>query len=285
VPPPPPRSIGRAATWVGGWLALMTLMAVAGREAGRELDVFQVMMLRSLMGLVLIAPLIRSAGGLHVVRTKRWRGHLGRNIAHYAAQYGWLLAVTMIPLTQVISIEFTMPLWVALLAAAFLGERLTPTRIAAAVLGLAGVAVIVRPAADAVDPGQLIALAAAVGFAVAVTMVKSLTRTETPASILFWMTVIQLGLGLVPGIAVWRDPTAAGWGWVVVVAICGTYSHFCLANALRHADATTVVPMDFLRVPLTALAGWLVYGERIDLFTVAGAALILAANVLNLRRR
>ena len=95
---------------------------------------------------------------------------------------------------------------------------------------------------------------------------------------------MQSLLGLLPALWVWRWPSATVWGWVLVVAFCGTFSHYCMARAMRHAEATVVVPMDFVRVPLTALAGWLVYAERVDLFTVLGVVLILAGNLLNLRR-
>jgi drug/metabolite transporter (DMT)-like permease len=152
------------------------------------------------------------------------------------------------------------------------------------VLGLIGVVVIVRPGLAHVDPGQLVALGAAMGFAVSIILVKSLTTTESVVKIIFWMLVVQSAIGLVPMLVVWRTPTAAVWPWIVVIALCGTYSHFCMAKALTLADAMMIVPMDFLRVPLSAVAGWLVYGERIDLFTVVGAGLILAANLLNLRR-
>ena len=278
------RDIRRAALWVSGWLALMTLIAVAGREASRELDVFQIMLMRSVIGMAMLYPLLHRDKNGTAIRTRRLGTHVARNVVHYAAQYGWFVALTMIPLTQVIAIEFTMPLWVALLAAAFLGESLTPRRLLAVVLGLAGVAVIVRPTASNVDWGQIIALAAALGFAVALILVKSMTRTESTLTIIFWMLVIQSLLGLIPGLAVWRWPSPGVWFWILVVAFCGTYSHYCLANAMRYADATTIVPMDFLRVPLTAAAGWLVYGERIDLMTVVGTGLILVANLLNLRR-
>ncbi len=278
------RDIRRAALWVSGWLALMTLIAVAGREASRELDVFQIMLLRSVIGMAMLYPLLHRGGGLAAIRTQRLGTHLGRNVVHYAAQYGWFVALTLIPLTQVIAIEFTMPLWVALLATAFLGEALTRRRLFAVVLGLAGVAIIVRPTASSVDWGQIIALAAAVGFAVALTLVKSMTRTEQTLTIIFWMLVIQSLLGLIPALAVWRWPSATVWFWMLIVAFCGTYSHYCLANAMRYADATTIVPMDFLRVPLTAGAGWLVYSERIDLLTVVGTGLILGANLVNLGR-
>ena len=142
---------------------------------------------------------------------------------------------------------------------------------------------IVRPDTGRVDPGQLIALAAAVGFGISLIMVKSLTRTESATAIIFWMLVVQSTIGLAPAIHVWRPTPAHLWPWIVVIALCGTCSHYCMARAMRHADATVVVPMDFLRVPLTAVAGWLIYAERIDLYTVLGALLILAGNLLNLK--
>lgn len=275
----------RALPWIAGWLALMLVVTVAGRQATRELDVFQIMELRSVLGLVLLYPLVRAAGGWSVLRTQRLPRHVARNIVHYGAQYSWFVALTMIPLSQVVAIEFTMPIWTVLLAALFLGERLHRWKVAAVVLGAIGVAMIARPAEGAgLGAGQAIALAAALGFAVSVILVKSLARTEQAVTIMFWMLLVQSVLGLWPALAVWRWPSAAGWGWVVLIAIGGTYAHYCMASAMRHADATVVVPMDFLRVPLSALAGWVVYAERIDLMMVLGTALILVGNLLNLWR-
>jgi drug/metabolite transporter (DMT)-like permease len=269
---------------MAGWLSLLVVIAVAGREATRELAVFQVMELRSLLGLAMIYPLVRLSGGFGAMRTARPWQHAVRNAVHYAAQFGWFAALTLIPLAQVVAIEFTMPVWTALLAVAFLRERMNVWKALAVALGLLGVTLIVRPAATGVSAGQAIALAAALGFAVSVTMTKSLTRTESGVAIIFWMLVVQSLIGLVPALAVWRWPSAAAWGWVLVVAFCGTFSHYCMARAMRHADATVVVPMDFLRVPLTAAAGWMVYAERVDLLTMLGAAVIMAGNLLNLRR-
>ncbi|MBI5257262.1 MAG: DMT family transporter [Burkholderiales bacterium] len=281
---PPAASLSKAALWMAGWLVLMVVIAVAGRQATRELAVFQVMALRSLIGLLMLYPLVHAHGGLATMKTARPWQHTGRNLVHYAAQYGWFAALTMIPLAQVVAIEFTMPLWTVLLAALALGERPTRWKLAAVLLGLVGVAIIVRPAGTGISAGQGIALAAALGFAVSVTMVKSLTRTDDTVVIIFWMLVVQSLIGLLPALWVWRWPTAGVWGWVLLIAFCGTFSHYCMTRAMRHADATVVVPMDFLRVPLTALAGWLVYAERIDAFTVLGTVLILAGNLLNLGR-
>lgn len=269
--------------WMAGWLLQLLVIAVAGREALRELNVFQVMEFRSAIGFVLLLPLVYRAGGLSRLRTRRPSQHIVRNLVHYGAQLGWFLALTLIPLGEVVAIEFTTPIWTAILATAFLSERMNGGKILAVVLGLIGVIVIVRPGLSAVNVGQLIALLAAVAFGISIAMVKSLTRTDTSLQIIFWMTVVQSIAGFVPALAVWTWPSATTWGWLLVVAFCGTFSHYCMARAMLYADATIVVPMDFLRVPLTALAGWLLYAERMDLLTVLGAAMILSGNLLNLR--
>lgn len=261
----------------------MLVMAVAGREALRELSVFQLMEVRSVLGFLMLYPLIHRNGGLSIVKTARLPQHIARNLVHYVSQLGWFFALTLIPLGQVVAIEFTMPIWTAILAATFLGERMTVWKITAIVLGLIGVLIIVRPATSAVNPGQLIALGAAFGFGISIALVKSLTRTENTFAIIFWMLVVQSAAGLLPTLFVWTWPSPHVWAWIVVIAFCGTFSHFCMARAMLYADATIVVPMDFLRVPLTATAGWLIYSERLDVFTVLGAALILTGNLLNLR--
>jgi len=281
----PTSSLPKATAWMAGWLSLMLVVAVAGREATRELQVFELMLLRSVIGLFLLYPLVRANGGFVSIRTTRLREHGLRNAVHYSAQFGWFFALTLIPMAHVVAIEFTMPLWTALLAAAFLGERFTAWKGLAVALGLVGVLMIVRPNAGGISTGEAIAFAAAIGFAVSVTMTKSLTRTESPVTIIFWMLVLQSVLGLVPALSVWQWPSAAVWPWVLLVAFGGTFSHYCMARALRHADATVVVPMDFLRVPLTAAAGWWLYSERFDLLTALGAALILAGNLVNLMRQ
>ena len=273
-----------AALWMAGWLALMLLITVAGREALHEINVFQLILIRSSVGLILLYPLIHRAGGFAAMRTQRLPMHIARNTIHFGAQLGWFFALTLIPIGQVVAIEFTMPIWTAIVAALFLGERITIWKSCAIALGLVGVVMIVRPATGAINPGQLIALAAAVGFGISIAMVKSLTRTEQTVTIVFYMAAVQIAGSLLPGLYVWTWPSLTVWGWAIVVAFCGTFSHYCMTRALLYADATVVVPMDFLRVPLSALVGWAVYAERLDWFTAAGVALILGGNSLNLKR-
>ena len=191
-----------AALWMAGWLACMVTIAVAAREAGKLVHVFEIMEIRSLVGIVLFLPLVVAAGGFRAIRTRHFRRHFSRNAVHYVAQFLWFLAITMIPIAEVVAIEFTGPVWVALLAAVFLGEKMTAARVAAVVLGIVGVVIIVRPGLDHVDVGQVIALLAAIGFAGAIIIVKSLTRTESVVSIIFWMLIIPVGD--------WRDPRCDG---------------------------------------------------------------------------
>lgn len=269
---------------MAGWLALLLLLLVAGRVTMASVNLFEVLELRSLIGFALLAPMVWRQGGLRAMATARPLQHICRNTAHYTGQYLWFLALTMIPIAQVVSIEFTMPIWTALLAAWFLGEHITLRKTLAIGLGLIGVVVIVRPGVGDGNAGQLVMVVAAMAFAIAIVLIKSLTRTDPPVVIIFWMLVIQSVLGLVPSLVVWTWPPLSVWPWLVVLAFCGTYSHYCMTQAMRHADATVVVPMDFLRVPLSAAVGWLVYDERLDLLTVVGAAVILGANLLNLGR-
>ena len=281
----PAPSIPKAAFWMALSITSFLAMSVAGRATTAELNVFQVLELRSVIGFFILLPLVMMSGGFAAMRTGRPLAHIARNVIHYTGQAAWLYALTLIPLAVLISIEFTTPIWTAILAVSFLGEKLSRPRLAAIVLGLIGVVVIVRPGVGSMDPGHLVVLGAAVCFGISLVLVKSLTRTDSVVRIIFWMLVIQSAVGLVPALYEWRNPSLALWPWIFVIAFTGMSSHFCLARALVYADATIISPMDFLRVPLSALVGWLLYSEQIDIFTAGGALLILMGNLLNLQRK
>ena len=278
-------SLLKAAFWMALSIASFLTMSVAGRETTSVLNVFQVLELRSVIGWFIILPVVMASGGFAAMRSGRMKLHVARNVVHYVGQGAWLYALTLIPLAVLISVEFTTPIWTAILAVSFLGERMTRARIASIVLGLIGVVVIVRPSAGSVNPGHLMVLGAAVCFGISMVMVKSLTRTESTIRIIFWMLIVQSALGLVPALYEWRNPPLDLWPWIVVIAFTGMSSHLCLARALVYAEATLIAPMDFLRVPLSALIGWLLYSEQIDIYVALGAALILAGNMLNLKRK
>ncbi|WP_112500413.1 DMT family transporter [Agrobacterium sp. lyk4-40-TYG-31] len=278
------QSTVKAAAWMMLSLLLLLLMSVSGRVVTHELNVFQAMEMRSVIAFFMLLPLVYREGGLREMRTSIPLRHIGRNVAHYLGQYAWLLGLTLIPLAQVISIEFTAPIWAAFLAAIFLKEPLTWRKGIVILFGLAGVAVIVRPGGAPLNPGHIITLGAAVAFAISFVSTKALTRSDGATKILFWMLVIQSIIGVVPALSVWTWPSSSTWPWIFLLAFTGSFAHFCMAKALAHADATVVMPMDYLRVPASALIGYLLYAEAIDVFTATGAGLILLGNLFNLQR-
>jgi drug/metabolite transporter (DMT)-like permease len=276
------RPVARAALWMSGALASFMAMAIGGRQLAAELTTFQILFFRSLVGLAAVAILLQRSGWAQV-RTHVFRTHLFRNITHFAGQYGWFYGLALIPLTEVFAIELTMPIWTAVLATFMLGERMNRLRALAVAVGFAGVLVVLRPGFAVVNPAALAVLGSAAAYATSHVFTKRLSGTETPLAIIFYMTVIQLPLGLVPSLPDWVWPSAAMWPWVMVVALTALSAHYCLARAFRLADATVVVPMDFLRLPLIALLGLLLYGEELKIWVVLGACIILFAAWLNLR--
>ncbi|HMQ32227.1 MAG TPA: DMT family transporter [Chloroflexaceae bacterium] len=282
--PPAPGAgpVATAAAWMAGALLSFMAMAVGGRELAGELSTFQILFFRSLVGLAVIGLLLWRAGW-RLARTARLGLHLVRNLAHFGGQFGWFLGLGYIPLAEVFAIEFTTPIWTAIWAALLLRERLTGPRLAAIALGVAGLLLILRPGLQSVHPAALAVLAGAVGYALSHTLTRRLALADAPLTILFFMTVIQLPLGLIPSLPSWRWPAAELWPWLVVVGLTALSAHYCMARALALADATVVVPLDFLRLPLIAVVGALFYGEPLAPLVLAGAALMLLGNWVNLR--
>jgi drug/metabolite transporter (DMT)-like permease len=248
-------------------------------------DTFEIMLFRSGIGLVLVTLGALALGRLGEVRADRLGGHLVRNSFHFAGQNLWFLALATVPLAQVFALEFTSPLWVILLAPLVLGERLTVLRLVAVGLGFLGILIVTRPDPATIGPGTLAALACAVCFAATTLMTKRLTRGESIVGILFWLTLMQLVMALV--CAGWDGqvtlPDATTLPWLCLVGLCGVSAHLCLTTALTLAPASFVVPIDFARLPLIAVVGWLVYDEVLDPFVLIGGAVIFAGILVNLR--
>jgi drug/metabolite transporter (DMT)-like permease len=272
----------RAAFWMVGALVSFMAMAIGGRELSAELTTFQILFFRSVVGLAVVVVLLQRTDWAQV-KTHVFGTHLVRNVAHFGGQYGWFYGIALIPLTEVFAIEFTMPIWTAVLAVFMLGERLNGMRVLAVVLGFAGVLVILRPGFATISLPALAVLGGAFCYALSHVFTKRLSATQTPLAILFYMTVIQLPLGLVPALPHWVWPSAKLWPWVCVVAVTALSAHYCLTRAFRLADASVVVPLDFLRLPLIAVIGLVVYGEPLKIWVLVGAAIVFVASWLNLR--
>jgi drug/metabolite transporter (DMT)-like permease len=280
------NKIARIVLWMVGALLSFSVMAVSIRELSRGgLSIFEILAIRSGVALFVLLTLLAVRKDLRVHALPRRMGlNLFRNTVHYVSQYSWALSLTMLPLATVFALEFTMPAWTAILAIWFLHERMTPSRLGVVILGLIGVLVILRPGIAGFNPAAILVLLAAFGYAITMITTKQLTKTETTFGIVFWMAVIQLPLSLIgsdPTVFLRFEPRhilpAIG------VGIAGLTSHYCLSNAFRSGDATLVVPLDFMRIPLIAVVGWALYGERLDVFVLLGAMIIVSGVLWNLR--
>lgn len=275
---------GLAAIWMLGAMVSFSSMAIAGRVLAPALDTFEIMMYRSYIGIAVVVGVAWGTGRLGEIRARRMGLHFIRNISHFAGQNLWFFALPLIPLAQLFALEFTVPIWVALAAPLLLGEALTRVRVLSVLLGFGGVLIVTQPGAVTIGIGVIAAALAAIGFAGAAIFTKMLTRSENVTSILFWLTVLQALFGT---IMVFRDgdgawPTLALWPWVVLVGLAGLFAHLCLTMALRLAPASIVTPMDFMRLPVIAIIGALVYNEALDIWVLLGAVVIFAANYLNI---
>ena len=269
-----------------GALLSFSVMAVSIRELAREgLSIFEILAIRSGVALVVLLVLLAVRPDLRVhARPRRMGLNFLRNTVHYASQYAWALSLTMLPLAMVFALEFTMPAWTALLAVWLLHERMTPSRLGVVVFGLIGVLVILRPGIAGFNPAAILVLLAAFGYAITMITTKQLTMTETTFGIVFWMAVIQLPLSLLGSDpAVFLHLETRHILPVIGVGTAGLTSHYCLSNAFRSGDATLVVPLDFMRIPLIAVVGWALYGERLDIFVLLGAMIIVSGVLWNLR--
>lgn len=275
--------IFKAALWMSGAIVSFSSMAVAGRELGAAFDTFEIMMYRSFVGLVIVCAVLSATGRWGQVTRRSMGTQVARNLAHFTGQNLWFFAVTAIPLAQVFALEFTTPLWVIVLAPFFLGERLTPVRALAAGLGFVGILIVARPSPDTINAGIMTAAGSAIFFAVTLMLTKRLTQTESIGCILFWLTAMQLGLGVVAAgydgeIAL---PDAQFLPWLMLVGLAGLLAHFCITNALAIAPATVVVPFDFVRLPAIAVIGMLLYNEPLEIWVLIGALVIFLGIYLN----
>ncbi len=259
------------------------LMAVTIRLASSELHPFEIAFFRNLFGLLFALPLlIRHGPGL--LRTDKFGMYVLRCAVGIASMLCGFWAIVNLPLAQAVSISYSTPLFVTILAVFVLGEVVRARRWTAVIIGFLGVIVIVRPGADGFQIGALIALiAAALSGSVAVS-IKLLSRTEKADAIVLWTTLLWVPMSLVPAMMYWVWPTGITWLWIVLAGFLGTAGHMCWTRALQRGEASLLTPIGFLQLPVVALLGWMLFDENLDRYTLIGAAIIFTSNVYIARR-
>jgi drug/metabolite transporter (DMT)-like permease len=265
----------RAALWMVGALASFSAMAVSIRELSSDMGLFEILFWRSLVGLTAVTLVAWTLGrGWASVGSGQPTVQVMRNVVHFGGQWCWAAGIALLPFSVVFALEFMSPIFSAILAIAFLGERMNRGRAAMIGLGFAGTLVVLRPGADVFSLAALFPLGAAACYAATHIFTKRLTRTDGPLTVLFWMSMVQLPLGLVPALFDWVGPAWADAPAILALGLSGLTAHYCLTSALKLADATVVVPLDFLRLPLISLVGLLIYGEALDPFVLLGGGVV-----------
>ncbi|MFL6574426.1 MAG: DMT family transporter [Burkholderiales bacterium] len=273
----------RAALWMSCAVLAFSFMAVAARELLRHIGAFEILFLRTLVTMLLVSAAVARAGTA-TLRTRLFRFHLARALMHLGGQYCWIYAIGALTLATVFAIEFTMPVWVALLATAFLGERMNRGRVVMLVLGLAGIAIIVRPDVGGLHPGALVMVLGSMFYAANMVLTKRISTTDSPLAVLFWMSLTQLPLTFATAAPHWVTPRPVDLFWAVVIGSGSFVAHYSMTRAMKLGDATLVVPIDFLRLPLIAVVGAVFYREPLQVGTFAGAAVIFAGTYYSLSR-
>jgi drug/metabolite transporter (DMT)-like permease len=273
----------RGALWMGGAVLSFSAMAIAVRQLLAHMGPFEVLFMRSIVMLLIVLALVPRTGAA-LLRTGRFPLHVARNLVHFGGQYAWVFAIGALPLATVFAIEFTMPVWTVVLASLFLKERISFARLVMLVLGLAGVLVILRPGFGFVQPAAFVMLAGSLAYAGSLIFTKRLSTTDAPLAVLFWMSVIQMPLAFATSIPQWVAPTLVDIPWIVAVGVGSYTAHYCLTRAVKIADASVVVGIDFIRLPLIALVGAVFYGEALDPMVFVGAAIIFGGTCYSISR-
>lgn len=263
-------------------LAVAVLHATI-RHLTLGLHAFEITFFRVFFGLVVLIPLFLRYG-IEPLRTRRIGMHALRALFNVTSMLFMFSGLALTPLAKVAALDFTSPLFASLLAVLVLGERLRPWRVRALLAGFVGTLVILRPGVIALDPGALLILSGSATWAMALIVIKALSRTESSLTITLYMGILMTPIALAAAVPVWRTPSVVELGWLALAGALGTTAQFSTAQALRAADMTAVMPVTFTRLLWAALIGYLLFGEVADAWTWVGGIVIFSATFLSAYR-
>ncbi len=268
--------IVRGPIWMVLGAVSLVIMAVDVRYLAPRYSVLEMIFIRSAISLGLMLPWALRAG-MAGIRTERLPLHLFRNVIQYIGNVGWFAGVTLVALADLAALQFTVPLFTIIMAALILHENVGVHRWAATGIGFAGMLIIVRPGYIPIEIGTVAVILSAFFYACSQTATKSLSRTEHPNRIIFYMAAIFVPISAVPAMFVWVTPQWSDALPFLILGVMGYLAHFCIIRSFAAADASFVIPFDFLRLPISAVLGFLLFAETTEFWTWIGAMVIFAA--------
>ena len=275
----PIPDVGRP--WVGiGWMMVTGLMfvCVTGivRYIGSDVPAAQAAFIRYVIGLVLMLPFMGEIfkGGF---ARREIAFYSARGLCHALGVILWFYAMARIPIAEVTAIGYLSPIYIAIGAAIFLGEKLAARRILAILAAFLGAMVILRPGLQMINEGQTAMLITAPLFAVSYLLAKRLSMKANPAVVVGMLSVF-VTIGLAPfAYAVWIPPSYTDIGWLALVAVIATLGHFTMTKALSAAPLAVTQPVTFLQLVWATLLGYFVFSEEVDVWVLTGGGIIIAS--------
>jgi drug/metabolite transporter (DMT)-like permease len=272
---------GRRAVVAGiAWMMLSTVLFVAMHTMVRllaaDIHPFEIAFFRNFLGLFLLAAMFQGTGW-GALKTAQLGMHLVRGAVNSLAMIAFFLSLSLAPFASVAALGFTAPLFAAIGAALFLGERMRVRRWAATLAGFCGVLVIVRPGLAAIGFGEVLVLASAALWSVALLLIKAMSRTDSPLTITAYMNLLLTPATLAFAAFVWTWPTPAQFLWLAALACAGTLAQTALNHALRRGEIAVVMPFEFVRLIWASAIGVYLFAEPLDVWVGVGAAIIVAS--------
>ncbi len=283
---PPPRTDGNALAGVG--LMLVSTLVLTGmhflvRYIGSDIHAFEIAFFRNLFGAVILIPLIWRAGPTALVTTRPLKLGL-RSVLGTVGMLAWFYGLTVVPTAEATALSFGGVVFASIGAVIFLGEIMRVRRWTATALCLAGMLVMIRPGFETINFGIVMILISTMAWGVGLVLVKSLSRTESTICIVTWTAILMTVQTAIPAWFVWTWPTATQLLLLFAVGTMGSIGHLTMTRALQRADATLVLPLDFVRLVWAAGLGYLLFAEFPDSYSLAGSLMIVAGAVYIVRR-
>ncbi|MBA4759754.1 MAG: DMT family transporter [Sphingosinicella sp.] len=247
------------------------------RLASETIHPFALVFWRNTAGLLLILPFVLRDPA--IASPAQWKSHAMRSTSGVIGMFTVFYAVANAPMATVQAINFAAPIFATAGAALFLGEKLRARRVGALLTGFAGVLVVLRPGAQPLTPGIVSAVVAAVAVAFSIIAIKRLVGIARPMAVVFWSFALPVLPTLLVAIVFWTTPSGAAWLYILGIGAATLIAQIATVRAFSIAEATAVMPYDFVRFGITIAIGYLLFGESIDGITLIGGALILGSAI------
>jgi drug/metabolite transporter (DMT)-like permease len=266
------------ALWMCGAACAFGLMVNLVRHLTASFDPLQVVFFRNAFGLLAMLPWLIGRGPA-VLRTRRLGLHMLRAAIGIVAMVCWFTTLSLLPLAQATALSFTAPIFTSVLAVLVLGEMMRARRWGATALGFLGTLIILRPGLETLQPAALLAIATAMVWAGSTILVKVMARTESAGAIVTYLALFSTPLSFAAAWFVWQAPSLAELGFAALLGVAGSAGHLCLTRALASAEASAVMPFDYLRLPVVAVIAYVAFGELPGLWIWLGGGVIALSGI------